>query len=297
MIIAKIIGGLGNQMFQYAAAQAVAISKGTTLKLDISGFQKYGLHHGFELTRIFNITGQVADAKDINSVLGWQNNYCVRYLMAMPFFHIFGSRRRVVEPSFSYWPHIQLVPNSCYMTGYWQSEKYFQKIHSNIKNQFTFKEKASGHNLTLINLMSKVNSVSLHIRRGDYVSNLKAASIHGVCPIEYYLQAIDYIENHVKNPYFFIFSDDIEWARLNLKIEHPHEFINQNFGAESYNDMRLMSSCKNNIIANSSFSWWGAWLNNNESKIVVAPSKWFAIDKNTEDLIPADWIKLSVKGS
>jgi len=292
LIIVEIIGGLGNQMFQYAAAQAVAISRGVELKLDVSSFQNYKYHHGFELKRVFNVAGEIANPAEIRSILGWQNNRYARYLTSKSFFSILRSRRKVVEPSFSYWPKIELVPDNSYLTGYWQSEKYFKRIASKIRNEFTFRQQILGGNLELFNLISEVNSVSLHIRRGDYVTNQNAASIHGVCSIEYYLQAVEYIVNHIENPYFFIFSDDIEWAQSSLSINYPHKFVNENYGVESYNDMRLMSLCKHNIIANSSFSWWGGWLNNNKEKIVIAPKKWFAIEINIDDLIPNDWIKM-----
>jgi hypothetical protein len=141
--------------------------------------------------------------------------------------------------------------------------------------------------------ISRVNSVSLHVRRGDYVANLKVAAIHGLCSKEYYASAIKFISKKVERPHFFVFSDDINWVENNFKINYPCTYINQNFSNESYNDLRLMSLCQHNIIANSSFSWWGAWLNCNSEKIVIAPKKWFAnSDKRCDDLIPEKWVRL-----
>jgi hypothetical protein len=115
---------------------------------------------------------------------------------------------------------------------------------------------------------------------------------HGLCPISYYQNAINYISAQVEQPYFFIFSDDMGWAKENLKMDLPCIYIDHNHGAESYNDMRLMSLCQHHIIANSSFSWWGAWLNASSNKIVIAPKKWFANNNNVKDLLPIDWITL-----
>ena len=141
-------------------------------------------------------------------------------------------------------------------------------------------------------MISQTNSVSLHIRRGDYVSNQKTNQTHGTCDLDYYQRCITEIEKEVENPYFFVFSDEIEWVKENLKINHPAEYVDQNTGDKSYEDMRLMSQCKHNVIANSSFSWWGAWLNSYPDKIVFAPKRWFASDKhNTKDLIPEGWKK------
>ena len=135
--------------------------------------------------------------------------------------------------------------------------------------------------------------MSIHIRRGDYVSNKITNLTHGVCGIEYYINAINYISKHVEQPYFFVFSDEPEWARENLKITFPITYINHNTSQNDFEDMRLLSLCKQHIIANSSFSWWGAWLSRNDNKIVIAPKKWFNEYKaDTKDLYPDDWIIL-----
>ena len=133
----------------------------------------------------------------------------------------------------------------------------------------------------------------MHIRRGDYVSNPTTNKLHGTCSLEYYHNAVDIIAAKVSNPHFFIFSDDHEWARNNFKIDYPLTFVAHNNAGKNYEDMRLMSLCKHHIIANSSFSWWGAWLGSNPKKIVCAPRGWFK-DKslNTNDIIPSDWSRI-----
>lgn len=136
-------------------------------------------------------------------------------------------------------------------------------------------------------------AVSLHVRRGDYVSDARTHAAHGLCSIDYYRAAVRYIIDRVEAPEFFVFSDDIAWARGNLDISHPCHYLDHNRGAESYNDMRLMSLCHHHIIANSSFSWWGAWLNPRDDKIVVAPARWFASgNRRLDDLFPPGWVTL-----
>lgn len=200
--------------------------------------------------------------------------------------------RLVVEPHFHYWPGIMEVSHNAYLAGYWQSEKYFSDVAETVRADFTFRLSLSRQNAELAERIGQTMAVSLHIRRGDYASNPKANAAHGLCSLEYYRQAVQHVAEHIECPEFFIFSDDIAWAKSNLKIDFPCWYVDQNQGAESYNDMRLMSLCRHHIIANSSFSWWGAWLNPHPDKTVVAPKKWFANDGNVEDLFPASWVTL-----
>jgi hypothetical protein len=150
----------------------------------------------------------------------------------------------------------------------------------------------SSRNLELAEEINTVNAVSLHVRRGDYVSNPRTMATNGVCPLSYYDSAIRYICARVDAPHFFVFSDDMDWVRENLNIDHPCRYVDHNCSTESFNDMRLMSMCRHHIIANSSFSWWGAWLNPREDKIVIAPKKWFANSNDTKDLLPFGWATL-----
>lgn len=292
MVISHLIGGLGNQMFQYAAGRALSLRRGTTFSLDTIDFRRYGLHQGFELERVFNITAKVAQTSDVRQILQWQGSPRVRNLMSRPNMKWLRNKALVLEPSFSYWPGISEVSHDCYAVGYWQSEKYFLEIAETIRQDFSFRLPPSAQNAAVMQQIASSNAVSLHIRRGDYVSNPGAAQTYAVCSLDYYRNAIEHIAKHVEHPHFFIFSDDISWARENLRMDFPHLYIDHNTGAESYMDMRLMSLCKNNIIANSSFSWWGAWLNSHKNKIVIAPGKWFAKDVATHDLLPESWITL-----
>ncbi len=279
-------------MFQYAAGRALALRNETALALDISGFESYGLHQGFELQRVFRGSFEVASGADIRRVLGWQSPAGIRRILARrPLARLFRTRL-TVEPHFQYWPGIQNLPKDCYLSGYWQSERYFSDAAAQIRDDFTFRLPLEGMNAELAGQMSHAGSVSLHVRRGDYVSNPRTAATHGACSLDYYQAAIRHVAERVPQPRFFIFSDDIAWVRANLNIEFPCVHVQHNRGAESYNDMRLMSLCRHHIIANSSFSWWGAWLNQSMDKIVVAPQRWFARPTDVRDLFPPGWVTL-----
>lgn len=292
MIIPQIIGGLGNQMFQYAAGRALALRNNTSLLLDISGFENYSLHQGFELQRVFSCPIEIASVADVRTLLGWQSSDKVRRVLLRPHFAALRRRALVAEPHFNYWPGIVEAPPDCYLIGYWQSEKYFSDVAATIRSDFTFRPELDGRNAELAAAMSRANSVSLHIRRGDYARNPKTLATHGLCSLEYYQAAIKHIAERVESPNFFIFSDDIPWAQENLKMAFSCQFIGHNQEAQSFVDMQLMSQCKHHIIANSSFSWWGAWLDPSPQKIVVAPQKWFANSTPVDDLIPGSWVRL-----
>ena len=292
MVISQLIGGLGNQMFQYAAGRALAEKNLSTLALDISAFSTYGLHQGFELQRIFACPAKIATPSDIKLVLGWQTMPLLRRVLSRHYFRRLVGDNLVLEPHFHYWPQINAVSGDCYLQGYWQSEKYFKDIESLLRADFTFQTAMTGQNQQLSEHIRAVNAISLHIRRGDYVNNPSTLATHGVCSPEYYRDAIQYIASRVAQPYFFIFSDDMAWVKAQFKLDFPCQYVEHNTGSESYNDMRLMSLCQHHIIANSSFSWWGAWLNASADKIVIAPKKWFQIDKMTQDIYPDGWVRL-----
>jgi len=292
MIITHIIGGLGNQMFQYAAGRALTIAKEVSLLLDVSDLDQYPLHHGFELSRVFPITAEVATREDLRQLLGWRaHSLAFRILCRKPLSR-FRRRSLVIEPHFNYWDSIRDVPEDCYIRGYWQSEKYFENIAGIIRRDFDFSSPMGSANQESAKRINSCNSVSLHVRRGDFARESKTLSIHGLCSIDYYHRAIACITENIKDPEFFVFSDDMRWARTHLRIAHPIHYMQGNLGVDSFKDMRLMALCRHHVIANSSFSWWGAWLNPNQKKIVVAPKQWFATEQNTNDLLPRDWIRL-----
>jgi hypothetical protein len=200
----------------------------------------------------------------------------------------------IVEKYFNYQSDVFDISDNIFIRGFWQSEKYFLEYRNTILQEFSFKSKLSEKNLATKKRIQSCTSVSIHVRRGDYISNPSANKVHGVLDENYYKRAIDKLD--IDGALFVFFSDDANWVKNHLApiILNSDNFIvvDHNHASESYNDMRLMSLCKHNIIANSSFSWWGAWLNTNPNKIIIAPKNWFSIDKDTNDLIPKSWIQV-----
>lgn len=292
-IIAKIFGGLGNQMFQYAAARVLAEMHGTDLVLDTGMFRRYRMHNGFELDRLFSIDARVAKDSEIKCLIGWRASRIGRRLMADERFKFFRGRNYYKEQHISFNEEFFSLPADCYLAGYWQSEKYFEDYERLIREQFFFSLPISKNNRAVEEQIKRYpNAVSLHVRRGDYVANARANAVHGACTLDYYERAMSEIVNRLSGVAYFVFSDDVEWVRHNLAIQGECYFIDHNAGQESYNDMRLMSLCNHHIIANSSFSWWGAWLNPSQNKIVIAPRRWFAKGADCSTHVPEDWLRI-----
>jgi hypothetical protein len=291
MIILHLTGGLGNQMFQYAFGRATAARLGADFKLELTD-PTLVIHNGYELERIFNIQASQAMQADMQAVLGVYRHKLIRKAFKVTGLNKIFKSSCVEEPHFHFSPGMLSISDNSYINGYWQSEKYFLGIEDEIRSEFAFKLPMSQQNAEVAKIISQTNSVSLHVRRNDFANNSSVNSIHGLCSLEYYKSAIRYIAERVECPSFYIFSDDSTWVKGNLKIDYPFEFVDHNRGRESFNDMRLMSWCQHHIIANSSFSWWGAWLNKNPDKIVIAPKRWFANSTSTRDLIPERWVRI-----
>lgn len=292
MIISNLVGGLGNQMFQYAAGRSLSLRLNLPLFLYINDLKNYKLHQGYELDRIFHGKFEIANKSLLAEVLGFQNNFALKRILKYDSLKFLRSRHYIIEPFFKYTDISEGISQKAYIYGYWQSEKYFKEHAAVIRDDFRFKSELSAINSKICEQISSVNAVSLHIRRGDYISSKSTNALLGVCSLEYYYAAIKKISSKVSSPHFFIFSDDVEWVKKNLKMNHQHYFINHNVGTDSFNDMRLMSMCKHHIIANSTFSWWSAWLNSHKDKIVIAPKKWFKKSIDTKDLIPQTWFRV-----
>jgi hypothetical protein len=289
MIITKLMGGLGNQMFQFAAAKSLAVKKKTDVKLDLSFFDVNvtGTHtkRNYELSIFKNFP--IASGEDINAFNIWEKNKFLR--LANKIFPALQTHRIYREKNFSYDHTFFSWKANTYLIGYWQSEKYFSSIANTVQTEFTFPEYNSLYAGAIKNCSS---SVSIHIRRGDYINKPASVNFHHSCSMEYYYKAVNIMASKVANPVFFVFSDDIVWVLQNFKIDFPTHYCSQPSTAD-YIDMQLMSLCQHNIIANSSFSWWSAWLNANSSKFIIAPSKWFNDDSiDTRDLVPASWTQI-----
>ena len=294
MIVVRLIGGLGNQFFQYALARRLTYSNNGQFKLDVSYYRTgnsrirtYGLRH-------FNIIENIATEDDLKA-LGIEDKEGLRSFFgkALGRGKPADGNHRIVERAFGFDPEILKVPDNSYLDGYWQSEKYFADIADVIRAELTPRNKMDDVNEAMASEIKHESSVSLHIRRGDYVTNPENYKFHGTCSLDYYGRCIKGISQEVGSPHFFVFSDDIPWAKKNLKIDHPVTYVNHNDQENDFKDLYLMTKCKHHIIANSTFSWWGAWLAGNTDKIVFAPSKWFNEPKpGEEDLIPETWHRM-----
>lgn len=287
------MGGLGNQMFQYAVGRRVSLLRNTNLKMDESFLNDEKLNHTprkFALDIFSEEIEIVTDAELIKFTSIQKSKFKRDVQSKFPFAFPYLT---ITEPTHNFNESILSSPENSHLIGFWQTEKYFLPIQDTIRKDFTFKKPLEGLNKNLADKMFSCNSVSIHVRRGDYINNPTTNLFHGICSPEYYYAGLDLIKKKVNDIHLFVFSDDMEWVKASMKFDIPVTYIDNNVGNNSYIDMQLMSLCKHNIIANSSFSWWGAWLNNNPGKILVAPKLWFSDTSiNVSDVIPEGWNKL-----
>lgn len=290
MKIVCIKGGLGNQMFQYAFA--IALKKHfpeEDVFIDTSFYKGYYFRQ-FELERIYNLSIPKASIWQIFKIYYPLYNYKLwRFICKfLPSRKTFYKEKRM----FAYFEDVFKIKNDCYFFGSWQNEKYFRDYRIDIVEAFTVKIPLRFTNQQLIKRIVETNSVSIHVRRGDF---LLYNEYKGICEVDYYKKAIDYIKSRVQSPLFYIFSTDEEWCMDNLVPLCPdsYKIVNWNKGEYSYEDMVLMSKCKHNIIAHSSFSWWAAWLNPNDKKIVIAPEKWINLNGVKDKPQLNNWILIN----
>lgn len=286
MVIAKLYGGLGNQLFQYATARSISHRVNSELVLDIHWYDEVHSNASprfYELGN-FNISARVTNSYEAKKI-SWHYS---RFLKFVP---IFKPWRYLREKHYQFDREIVQLSGDLYLDGYWQSPKYFENIRSLLLEELKVKQALPEKDENIINEMRAANSVAVHVRRGDYLS-AKAIAVHGLCGLDYYNAAIDLINERVNKPHYFIFSDDMEWVKAHLLIDGPCRYIDHNVGKDSYKDMVLMSHCRHHIIANSSFSWWGAWLSDYSDKVVIAPKRWFQVNYDTSHLIPEGWVRI-----
>ncbi len=318
MIFVNLKGGLGNQMFQYAIGRSLSLYHGTQLKLDIqffknrdmippnATFRKHELH-------IFNIVENFADEKELSLISNWKsypytnNEYIkkklkyLRRFLGLYFIKSYSvlkdaelrtGTKKIIK--------LNQIPDNVYLDGIWANINYFEKYEDILRKDFTFKNDIPKDLQKVKSQILEKNSVSVNVRRGDYLTNQTANKIFGVIGKEYYFRAIDFLKKKIENPVFYFFSDDIEWCKRNFSdIAEEVYFIPNNYEKRKFElDIHLVSLCKHNIISNSTFTWWGAWLNDNPRKIVIYPFKWFK-DKNwqknfiqNKPIIYDDWIGL-----
>lgn len=286
MVIIKLQGGLGNQMFQYSLGKKLQLTQGKKVFYDLSYFV-LKTNRPFELD-LFGIKLDKINGLDVLR-LPSTNNRMLNKISAL--YQIFFPVETISQKTFAFDERFLNAPDSAYLEGYWQTEQYFSDIRKELINDFKFSIFESCIKSDLHALVTDTDSVSIHIRMGDY--GTYANNVFMICDWQYYLTAIDLISSKLNNPHFIIFSDEPQWCLENIKIDQPFTVVTKELSGSSFNDLYLMSCCKHNIIANSSFSWWAAWLNQNEKKIVLAPHRWFA-DKNinTKDIIPDSWLRI-----
>lgn len=296
MIVVRLMGGLGNQMFQYAAGRRLARRHGTVLKLDLSAFggrREGGTPREFALEPLA-IRAEIASAPEVAALTGRGRGVlgaAVRLLRALGLrpaaASVFEERR------FGFDPALLAASDGLYLSGYFQSEKYFKDIEGILREELGVRRPPDGRNLAAADAIRAGNSASLHIRRGDYVTSPATRATHGALGTEYYRACAAHLGDRVPDLRLFVFSDDPAWAKRELALPFPTTAVDWNGPAAAHEDLRLMSLCRHHVIANSSLSWWGAWLGGNPGRIVLAPKAWFSRpDLATDDLLPASWVRM-----
>lgn len=292
MIVSQLLGGLGNQMFQYALARNLAEKKRTELLLDISllldraprenfTFRDYDLDL-LNIKEKFTLSSIFAKITKIPTIPIWFSSIDKRL------------RYKIVKEKCGkiFDKSIFSLRGNLYLEGFWQNEKYFKDIENIIRKEFIFKHKVEKYSLVILNKIISTNSVCLNVRRTDYISNPGTNKLMGEINLDYYEKAAEIISSKIKKPCYYIFSDDIEWCRNNLKLKYPYEFIGHEHAGYKFSTyLQLMISCKHFIIPNSTFAWWAAWLNSSETKIVIGPERWYR-DKNRGGLVSESWIRI-----
>lgn len=286
-IVVGLSGGLGNQMFQYAAGRALSLRLSVPLVLDLSWFS--GRRDRVYALAPFAIAATLVGSTDDRgcrwgSFAGRVARRLGRKWLGAPIFR---------EQFFSFDPSLLELSAPAYLEGYWQSERYFSEVRDVIAGDFSLASPMGVPSTKMLDLISTSDAICVHVRRGDYVTNPVASAVHGSCQLDYYQQGVQSILDGMSNPHCFVFSDDPDWVRANLHLPVPSTIVDFNADNMAHEDLRLMAACKRFVLANSSFSWWGAWLCADPDKRVIVPRKWFKNEvKDTRDLIPEGWMRL-----
>lgn len=299
MVKVFLRGGLGNQMFQYAAGLAVAKKNNTQLVLDTVFLNDRLPRRNFSYRTydldIFTLDPRFTALSKYSQNVPIPGFWLALDLGLMKLKSLFGKQYIIKEKKeFSFDPDIFKKEGNVLLWGRWQNEKYFKDIADEVRTAFIFKDPLAGEAATIADDIRSSDSVSIHVRRGDFVAFKNVAEMMGETDLSYYNRAVAYVAGHVGNPKLFVFSDDIDWCKDNLKLPFPSVYVPASAeGPKAAFHLQLMSLCKYNIIANSTFSWWGAWLNRNPEKIVIAPKRWYADGRDdTNEIMPTDWIKI-----
>lgn len=280
-VIVQLTGGLGNQLFQYALGRSIEISCSANVSYNTSAI-------ALKNNRRFML--DLFHTKVSTTEEPFPQTLTARLLSALAGKTYFREK------------HLEYIPSlfsrigrggTFYLAGEWQTEKYFKNIREQLLSEITLKNPYSEGAQTFSEAIAATTSVALHVRRGDYVTNPGAHATHGICNLEYYHKAIETITRKVPNSHFFVFSDDTAWTKEHLDLDSARTTYVSGNGLQDEEELLLMSECVHTIIANSSFSWWAAWLNKNPDKIIIAPKKWFASPTlHSENLVPLSWLQL-----
>lgn len=280
MVTIYFRGGLGNQLFQYAAARTLADKLETDLLGDCSEYSYHRLRT-YQL-RDFNV--RIHELPQQKPALGKLKKYWNRYVLSKV-----ARRSWYYESNAGYQPRWNILSGNINIVGYLQSEGYFAHNRSRLLGDFKVRKEIPSSYKAILDHIKVHESVAVHVRRGDYVSDVKASKIHGVCSKEYYNNALTKIIDRIENPRFFVFSDDMRWTRQSIRWPNKTIFVEVVDASPSI-ELHAMRECRHHIIANSSFSWWGAWLCENKEQYVVAPRPWFSMDcEKSNSLLPSHW--------
>jgi hypothetical protein len=287
-VVIRMAGGLGNQLFQYAAGLALSRTRGARLLLDTTTYvtdklRTYSLQP-------FTLTPRFVPRVIVPIMAAFDRRFVGRALKTMMpavGWHYVRDRGQGYEPA--QFP----AGGNLMLDGYWQSDKYFAPVAEQVREAFAFRDPPDDANAACLARIARGPSVAVHVRRGDYVTTPEVNAIHGTCGPEYYRAAADRIRQAAPDATYYVFSDDPDWAEQHLKWPGPSEVVRHNLGRRDADDLRLMAACDHFVIANSSFSWWGAWLARNAAKVVVAPRRWYTNVHHTDrDLTPPEWLRI-----
>lgn len=292
MISIKLKGGLGNQMFQYATLKALSLIHKKKIYIDLESIKKAQLTTDLFTPRKFSLNVFGIEATPLPILF----RFALKISVVLK--KILTSDINLFYNSYNDDSDLSIIKFPAYLDGYFQSENYFKEFRQQILAEFSFKFALDKANERLLCDLNKNESISIHFRRADYVDKPEVSLFHGVCSLDYYRTAIEYLKEKIHSPVFYVFTDDPIWVQTYFIDSNPlyrMVLVNINHGVDSWKDMYLMSKCRYNIIANSSFSWWGAWLNTNPDKIVIAPSQWYAdpkVNAKSHNIVPSSWIKI-----
>lgn len=291
MIVTVLKGGLGNQMFCYAAARRLAHKRGTKLFMDLSWFE---LADQVDTKRVYEL-----DCFNLEQKFIKRSDFVIANSDSSLKIKAYRLTKGLLKPRLN--PYIEKthefdkqvlnLPDNTFLEGFWQNENYFKDIRKILLSDFYLNNSPTDKNNEALKQISDTTAISLHIRRGDYAANKETNAFHGLMGVDYYKKAVEIIAKKVNDPHFFVFSDEPAWCKKNLKLSFPATYISGN--KAGYEDLRLMISCRHHITANSSFSWWGAWLDPRTDKIVISPKRWFSDPAMVKaEIVPDQWIKI-----